>query len=501
MQRIICIWFPFLESERLIRQNPELSQKPFVLITREANRVFTSALSKKAISMGFVPEMSLTDIRAAVPDILYYDLNPEQDIRCLRGLLRWASRFTPRVAREDGNNLYLDIAGASHLFGGEDRLLNEIQSQLKRFGFTVRLAIADNRSAAWGFAHYGKGRSNITGEVLRDASKDLPVEALGMSYASTNLCQRLGLKQIGSLLDLLRASLTSRIGWRDLNRIDRFFGRAADAKQFARHRERLIEERQFFDPLATNAGVETALETLLEKLCRRLLPLQQGIRKASLRLERVDHEMLSFSVEMIQPSVNIDALKRMFSYHFEQLDVGFGIDCMILAAEQTAPLSCHQLGLEDSKKHGHDETLNNLVNELSNMFGNRHVQHFSPADSHLPERAFNRRAALYAIREQSWTRPQVKRPLRLLKKPVSVLVRDKGDKKPPETVYWGGKECHLTALAGPERIAPDWWREDPEWRSGERDYWWAKTGSGAIVWLYGVSCGQTDQWFVHGLGS
>ena len=485
----------------MIRQNPDLSQKPFVLITREANRVFASALSKKAANMGFTQEMSLADIRAAVPDMLYYDLNPEQDIRCLRGLLRWASRFTPRVAREDGNNLYLDIAGASHLFGGEAHLLNKIHSQLKSFGFTARLAIADNRSSAWGFAHYGKGKNNITGEALRDASKDLPVEALRMSYASTMLCQRLGLKKIGNLLDLPRASLTSRIGAQDLNRIDQFFGRAADAKPFSRHRERLIEEMQFFDPLATSAGVEAALGKLLEKLCQRLMSLQKGIRKASLRLERVDHKMLSFSIELMQPSVSINTLKQLFSYHFEQLDVGFGIDRMILTADQIAPLSFHQLGLKDSKRQTHAEALNRLINELSNMFGNRHVQHFFPADSHIPERTFNRRAALYSTGSQSWTGSLAKRPLRLLKKPVSVLIRDNRSKKLPEAVRWNGKECHLTALSGPERIAPDWWREDPGWQNGARDYWWAKTQSGAIVWLYGVSNGQTDQWFVHGFGS
>ncbi|MEX1034623.1 MAG: DNA polymerase Y family protein [Sneathiella sp.] len=501
MQRIICIWFPFLESERLIRKNPDLAQKPFVLVTREANRVFISAVSEAAGSMRFIPEMSLVDARAATPDILYYDANPAQDIRCLQGLLRWVSRLTPRVAREGGNNLYLDIAGASHLFGGEAPLLQSIQSQLKALGFTAHLALADNKAAAWGFAHYGKNKSNITGDALRDASKDLSIEALRMSYSSTILCQRLGLKKIGNLLDLPRAALAGRIGLEDIKRVDQFYGRTAEATQFSRHRERLVEEMQFFDPLATNAGVEAVLDKLLEKLCLRLTPMQQGFRKASLRLERADHETLSFSIQLTQPSVSINTLKRLFSYHFEQLDVGFGVDRMILAAEQIAPLLRHQLGLEDSKRQSHDESLSKLINELSNMFGDRHVRQFSPADSHIPERAFIRDAAHYPTRPRNWIRPSATRPLRLLKKPVSVLVRDGRDRKLPETIYWHSKECHLTALAGPERIEPNWWRDDLDWQSGPRDYWWAKTQFGIVVWVYGVSKGLKTQWFVHGLGS
>ncbi len=502
MQRIICIWFPFLESERLTRQNPELSQKPFVLVTREANRVFVSALSKAAGDMGFAPDMSLVDVRAAAPDMMYHEMDPEEDIRCLRGLMRWASRFSPRVARGERSNLYLDIAGASHLFGGETALLETIHTQLQAFGFTAHLALADNQAVAWGYAHYGKNKSNITADILREASGGLSVEALQMSYASTILCQRLGLKKIEALLDLPRAALASRIGLEDLKQVDRFFGGAAEAKQFARYRERLIEEKQFFDPLATSAGVEAALDELLGKLCTRLSQMQRGFRKASLWMDRVDHQSLSFSVLLMQPSIDIIVLKRLFSRHFEQLDVGFGIDRMRLVADQVAPLSQRQLGLEDSKRQNQDDTRNKLVNELSNMFGSRQVRQFAPADSHIPEQTFTQRPALQRTsRSQSWHRPAAKRPVRLLKKPVSVLVRGGIDKAAPDRIFWHGRECHLTLLTGPERIEPNWWRQDPDWQSGSRDYWWVKTHFGALLWLYRVSDEEKTQWFVHGMGS
>jgi protein ImuB len=501
MQRIICVWFPFLESERLIRENPDLTRKPFILVTRESNRVFVSAVSKAAGSLGFLPDMSLVDVRAAMPDILYYDANPAHDIRCLQGLLRWASRFTPRVMRGEGSNLYLDIAGASHLFNGETSLLQNIQSQLKAFGFTTHLALADNKVAAWGFAHYGKSKCNITGEVLREASRDLPVDALQMSYASTALCRRLGLKKIGDLLDLPRVALASRIGLEDMTRVDQFFGRTTEAKQYSRHRERLIEEMQFFDPLATSAGVEAALDILLGKLCARLEKMRQGFRRANLYMERVDHNTLSFSVQLTQSNAKLKTLKRLFSSHFEQLDVGFGIDRMILVAAQIAPLSDHQFGLEDSKRQRHDEDLNRLTNELSNMLGVRHVQRFFEADSHIPEQTFRQSPIHFPRSPQNWNRPLVKRPLRLFKNPVSVLVQDDMGKKTPETIFWQGRKCHLRPLAGPERIEPNWWRDDPDWRNGSRDYWWMKTHFGALLWLYRVADEQKTQWFIHGIGS
>lgn len=502
MQRIICIWFPYLESERLIRQNPDLSQKPFVLVAREANRVFVSALSKAAGDMGFETDMSLVDVRAATPDMMYHEMDPAGDIRCLRGLMRWASRFTPRVARGEGSNLYLDIAGASHLFGGEAALLETLHGQLQALGFTTHLALADTQAVAWGFAHFGKNKSNITADILRETSQDLSVEALQMSYASTTLCQRLGLKKIGALLELPRASLASRIGLEDLKQVDRFFGSAAEARQFARYRERLIEEKQFFDPLATTAGIEAAVDELLAKLCARLSQMQRGFRKASLWMDRVDHQNVSFSIQLMQPSIDLTVLKRLFSRHFEQLDVGFGIDRMRLVADQVAPLSQRQLGLEDSKKQNHEDNLNRLVNELSNMFGGRQVRQFFPADSHIPEQTFTQKPILQSSpRPESWSRTTAKRPIRLFKKPVSVLVQDGLDETTPDRIFWHGRECRLTVLTGPERIEPNWWRHDPDWQNGARDYWWAKTHFGALLWLYRVSDDEKTQWFVHGMGS
>jgi protein ImuB len=142
-----------------------------------------------------------------------------------------------------------------------------------------------------------------------------------------------------------------------------------------------------------------------------------------------------------------------------------------------------------------------LITELSNMVGYRYIHRFIPADSHIPERAFSREAALYASKSQRWIPSSGKRPLRILKKPVSVLLHDGIEKKAPETVFWHGHKCHLTPLSGPERIEPDWWRDDPGWRNGPRDYWWVKTHFGALFWLYRVTDGMKTQWFVHGLGS
>jgi protein ImuB len=54
-----------------------------------------------------------------------------------------------------------------------------------------------------------------------------------------------------------------------------------------------------------------------------------------------------------------------------------------------------------------------------------------------------------------------------------------------------------TRLAdGPERITPEWWFDDPGWRSGVRDYWRVETAQGARLWMFHTL--QDQGWFVQG---
>ena len=55
------------------------------------------------------------------------------------------------------------------------------------------------------------------------------------------------------------------------------------------------------------------------------------------------------------------------------------------------------------------------------------------------------------------------------------------------------------AASGPERISPEWWLDDPNWRSGVRDYWRITTDSGELLWLfYAHGHTMSSGWFCQG---
>jgi protein ImuB len=53
---------------------------------------------------------------------------------------------------------------------------------------------------------------------------------------------------------------------------------------------------------------------------------------------------------------------------------------------------------------------------------------------------------------------------------------------------------------GPERLSPEWWLDDPNWRSGVRDYWRLETENGTRLWLfYAHGSESSGGWFCQGV--
>jgi len=133
---------------------------------------------------------------------------------------------------------------------------------------------------------------------------------------------------------------------------------------------------------------------------------------------------------------------------------------------------------------------------LGNRIGFENVLRVLPADSHIPERSFSLAAAAYS-RAEPFPQSGMKRPLMLFG-PDSIETAD--DTAPPTAFRWRGSAYTTDHAIGPERIAPEWWWDDPNWRSGVRDYWRVQTAEGRRLWLFHAKGGEMrGGWFAHGL--
>ena len=77
-------------------------------------------------------------------------------------------------------------------------------------------------------------------------------------------------------------------------------------------------------------------------------------------------------------------LFRLLALELDGVDIGFGVEFMLLEAMETAPLGAAQADLAGDADAAE---LDRLVDQLAQRLGAARVVRLQPVDSHLPERA------------------------------------------------------------------------------------------------------------------
>ncbi len=478
------MWFPRLASDRALRHHAV--DGPFVLSLRKGNADRIHCLNEEAENLGLSRGMGLADARAFCPDLQSRMAQPEADLKFLRVLARWATRYCPWVGLDGEDSLALDITGSAHLFGGEEAMLDDIRMRLMRSGFAVCLGAADTKGAAWALSHYNPGIAP-DGQV-RGCLSDLPVAALRLEAEIDTRLQRLGLRKIKDLLEVPRATLTRRFGPVVVRRMDQALGAQAEDISPLAEPPDFSAQMTLAEPIGLSADVMAGTERLLGQVCDKLKSQEMGARGLTLTLRRVDRDSQQVELRLARPLRDAARILPLFERGVGEVDAGFGIDQFRLEATQVETLPVQQLS--PLREAGQDK-LHDLVTRIGSRIGLDNIRRFLPADSHIPERSFIISPAAYSEPGGPWValRP---RPIRLFK-PEPVLARGP---RPPRKFRWRRMMLNTARATGPERIAPEWWMMDDAWRSGLRDYWHVETRQGRRLWMYYTP--QSPGWFVQG---
>ena len=140
--------------------------------------------------------------------------------------------------------------------------------------------------------------------------------------------------------------------------------------------------------------------------------------------------------------------------------------------------------------------MDDLIGRIGARIGMEAITRAHPADSHIPEKPAARLAAAWSEPARDWPRPPTPRPLLMWRSEPVTAEEAPG---PPLSFRWRRRDFSTAAATGPERIAPEWWLDDPEWRSGTRDYWRVTTETGERLWIYYAHGGTMSAgWFCQG---
>ncbi|NYS23902.1 DNA polymerase Y family protein [Rhodobacteraceae bacterium 2376] len=488
-RRILSLWLPRFASDREGRgMAPD---GPFAVTAMQAGAARLVCVNPAGRRGGARPGQALAEARALCPDLITRPHDPAADARAQAALRRWAGRYCPWVGTEGPDGLVLDITGSAHLMGGEGALLDDLLARLGRMGFAARGAIADTRGAAWALARHGRqpGRIIAAGQGAA-ALAPLPPAALRIAPETAEALDRLGLRCIADLTALPRATLARRFGQALLLRLDQALG-AVPEPVAPRDEAPLPAVRLSFpDPIGLRGDIDAALLRLLERLCTHLQAAELGARRLRLDLLRADGSRAEAQIGLARPMRDATAMARLFDRALEDVDAGFGIDALRLSAPVTEPLAAAQITTGGQMQA---DDLSDLLTRLGNRVGFERLTRFLPADSHIPERSFVTASAAHADPVADWPAAPP-RPL-LIFPPEPLAARDSRD--PPRRFTWRRQRLQVLQAEGPERITPEWWLDDPAWRSGLRDYWVVQTREGPRLWLFRTP--QVGGWAVQGV--
>jgi protein ImuB len=468
------------------------------------------ACNPAALACGLAAGEALADARARVGALEVRLADPAADGKALVRLARWATRYTPSVApftTESGaDGFFLDVTGATHLLGDEDRLLADLARRLEAFGLPARLAMAETAGAAWALSHYARTAAIVPAGAETEVLAPLPVEGLRLAPETALTLRRLGFKRIGDLIGKPRAPFASRFERDVLHRLDQALGRAPEPLALLAPPPVYARTRTLLEPVVTEDAVVAIAERLMQDLAPKLEANGVGARHLRLSLYRVDGAVQRLNVGCSLPTQSPAHVARLIGLRLERharlLEAGFGFETVSLAVIVAERITPRQHALtSDSEETERARRCTALLDALRQRLGPDSVRHLTPVASHWPERS--EMSAGTPHPQPSWLpagSPCARPPLLLARAEPADVIALMPD-GPPQRLRWRGRLHTIAHAEGPERIAAEWWRSRTA--RPTRDYYLVEDDAGRRLWLYreGIPGRETaaPRWFVHGM--
>ena len=448
----------------------------------------------------------VAEARAICPTLDVVDADAAADLRFLEALADWCDRYTPLVALDGPDGLMLDISGCAHLFGGEQRLAEDLLDRLLHLGLDARAAVSSAPGLSWAAARFAGPMIVADGDV-EPVLSPMPMAALRLDNDIVAALYKVGLKRIGDLLTVPRAPLARRFGPRLLLRLDQALGLEGEPISPRRPVAELSVERRLAEPIVSEEAILHLAGQLATGLKVELEARNQGGRLFELLLFRVDGRVFRIRLGASAPLRDAGRIQKLFGERLKTLgddvDAGYGFELLRLNVIRAEVLAAAQTGFAGDLE-GH-AAFAAFLDQVTARLGPECLSQPVMTQSHWPERASILMPAVDVPMQPSkdGVAPPMRgaRPVRLFRHPERVEVTADVPDGPPASFSWRRIQHRILRAEGPERLAGEWWI-DGEGKP-ERDYFRIEDQIGHRFWLYREGLYERGslppRWFLHGV--
>lgn len=360
-----------------------------------------SAVNAAALRLGVRPGQSLAEAKAVASRLIVRRV-PRQALETgLGSIAEIALAFGPTVAFAAPDTVWVDVTGASHLFGGEAGLMEELVARVREAGHRVRAALANGPLLAQALARFGdcakEGYLLVSSSSIRRELGRLPVRALGLPNSVENWLIRLGVLTLSALDELPKAALAGRLE-ADAARVFELLAGRDSTPLVPYTPPRLVAEEVSWDePAAGSEPLLFALRGLSSRIGARLSGRGEAARalvlevKADAATARFRGAPLSTRLEFVLPKPlwKSEEINRIVASRLERLELpapSLGLRLEVTELDEAMPRQL-ELGLWGASVSSAMDELPIVLAELTADLGEERVGVLKVVDAHRPELA------------------------------------------------------------------------------------------------------------------
>lgn len=517
MDRRACADLPALPLQILLAAHPEWKDLPVAVVDLDEPRGVLLWVNERARRRQLRPGMRYAAALALERNLRAGVVPAAEVERTVAGLGSMLRTHTPHVepSREEAGVFWLDANGLERLYVGVEAWARVVAATLRSAGFTARLVVAFSRFGTWalakGLADLASSRRARARDVLLCESGDeerrlvrgVALDRLGLDPVLSAALTRLGVHTVGEFLDLPAGGIRRRFGedaWR-LHRRAR--GETWDPLLAQPAVEPLLRSLLLEDPVADTSILLFLVRRLLASLLETLAPRGEAVVALHVRLFpslRREKAPLAFVVRTAEPTLDEAVILDLVRLALEaelRKPGGAGphraretiVEVEVEAEARAATVEQRRLFPGRSRRDlaAGARALARLVAEL----GEGSVVRAVLRQGHLPEAAHGWEPAVEV---------KVPAPRTVRLRPVVRRIEHHALALPPRPFRerddcWistpGTGHGRVESMVGPYIVSGGWWN-----REVHREYHYARTESGEILWVY-YDRGKR-RWFLAG---
>jgi len=491
MKRVCCVFLPILPLQILLRKKPHWNDVPVVVVDDEGANGRITHLNTLAHKSRLRIGMRQAVARDLLPSLRTAVASFEEMSEVCRELLTSLQTFSPRVEASDhAGAFYIDPEGLRRIYGGHRNWATSIHRYLRarHWHNSVTVGFHRRRTLAIAIAHNGVTVLRSI-EEERESSNQTPLRELDLPGDVCESLEALGIETLGDFLLVPAGELRSRFGARA----------SALHDSFVEDMQVPIQPHVFDEPASISFQVDPpdedqnrllfAIKGALHSLLHRVRARGEAIQslEISLHLERAS--LHQEHITPASPTLDLVLLLDLIRIRLGEASLHGAVEEVVLLA-LTVNAQAEQVALPGHQARCDIHAAHRALSRIRAAYGEHSVTKARLREAHLPEASFHWEPIQHAqTGERTGARPASSMIRRVYAHPQPLSPREPRD---PEAGPALVKNQLIKQMYGPYRVSGGWWK-----RLVERDYYYAETNHGDLLWLFYDR--PRKRWFLHGV--